>query len=136
MAKVGVTKQVVKRGTPATTIDEYLALQPSEVRAALEKLRKTIRSVAPKATEGISYQIPSFKHHGPLVGFAAFKEHCSFFVMNTSLLEKHAAKLKGFKLGKGTIQFTIDKPIPAAVVKTLVKARIAENEAKSLYTRS
>lgn len=135
MARVDVTKQVVKRGTPATTIDEYLALQPSEVRAALEKLRKTIRSAAPKATEGISYQIPSFKHHGPLVGFAAFKDHCSFFVMNTGLLEQHAAKLKGFELGKGTIQFTIDKPIPVTLVKTLVKARIVENEAKSLNSR-
>lgn len=130
MARVDVTKRVIKRGTPATTIDEYLALQSSEVRAALEKLRKAIRAAAPKAAEWVSYQIPSFKHHGPLVGFAAFREHCSFFVMNTGLLEKHAAKLKGFELGKGTIQFTVDKPIPAPLVKILVRARIAENEAR------
>jgi uncharacterized protein YdhG (YjbR/CyaY superfamily) len=131
MTKSRPVRGSTSKRTAATTIDEYLAMQTPEVRAALEKLRKTIRAAAPKATEGISYQIPSFKHRGPLVGFAAFKAHCSFFVMNTGLVEKHAAKLKGFELGKGTIQFTIDKPIPAAVVKTLVKARIAENEARS-----
>ncbi len=64
---------------PATTIDEYLALQTETVRAALEKLRQIIKSVVPDAEEAISYQIPAFKYHGLLVGFAAFEKHCSFF---------------------------------------------------------
>lgn len=130
MTRSVTTKRLTARRTSATTIEEYLALQPTDVRVTLEKLRQTIRAAAPRATEGISYQIPAFTHNGPLVGFAAFKNHCSFFVMNTGLVEKFAAKLKGFELGKGTVQFTIDKPIPIAVVKTLVKARVAENEAR------
>ncbi|HEY5532519.1 MAG TPA: DUF1801 domain-containing protein [Candidatus Anoxymicrobiaceae bacterium] len=114
----------------ATSIDDYLEEVPEEARAALEKLRKVIRTAAPKAVETISYRIPTYKYHGMLVGFAAFKNHLSFFVMSPSLMEAHRDELKAYETAKATIHFTADKPLPAALVKKLVKARIEENEAR------
>jgi uncharacterized protein YdhG (YjbR/CyaY superfamily) len=112
------------------TIDDYLAAVPEDKRAALENLRRMIKSAAPKATETISWQMPSFRHQGLLVGFAAFKEHCSLFPMSSTVIAAHRKDLAGYATSKGTIRFTVDKPLPAALVKKLVKARIAENEAK------
>jgi uncharacterized protein YdhG (YjbR/CyaY superfamily) len=113
---------------PAIDVDAYLAAAPEDARAALEKLRKTIKAAAPKATEVISYQIPAYKHHGLLVGFAALKDHCTFHIMSTAVTRAHAAELKDYKLGKASIRFAPDKPLPAALVTKLVKARLAENE--------
>lgn len=112
----------------AATVAGYLAVVPKDARAALAKLRTAIRAAAPKATEAISYQIPAYKHHGLLVGFAALKDHCTFHVMSPKVMHAYAAELKGYKTGKGSIRFPADKPLPAALVKKLVKARIAENE--------
>lgn len=109
------------------TVDDYLAALPEEARATLEKIRKTIKAVAPKATEVISYRIPMYKHHGMLVGFAAFKNHCSFFPGAKSMAT-HKDELKAYKTSKGTIRFPIGKALPAALVRKLVKERIAENE--------
>ena len=90
-----------------------------------------IRAAAPKeATEAISYGMPAFKYKGSLVGYAAFKEHCSFFPMSGTLIEEMQDDLKKYKTSKGTIQFPLDKPLPAALVKKLVKARILENDSK------
>ena len=122
-----------KKSAPAQTIDDYLAAVPEDVRAALAKLRKTIRTAAPAATEVISYQIPAYKHHGLLVGFAASKAHCTFHIMSVEMTRAHADDLKGYKLGKASIQFAPDKPLPVALVTKLVKARIAENEAGRSY---
>ena len=110
-------------------IDSYLEQQPENVRAVLEKLRQTIKSVAPEAEEVISYNIPSFKYHGMLVHFAAFKNHCSFFP--GGIVENFKEELKDFKISKGTIQFTIEKPIPASLVKKIVKERMKQNLLKS-----
>jgi len=118
----------MQRRTTATNVDEYLNDLPRESCVALEKLRKTIRAAAPDAIEVISYQMPAYKHYGMLVGFAAFTEHCSFFVMSPSVMEEHKKELAGYDTSKGTIRFQTDKPLPAALVKRLVKARIAENE--------
>lgn len=115
----------------AATVDEYLQEVPEEARAALEKLREVIRSAAPGATEAISYRIPTFKHKGPLVGFAAFSDHLSFFVMSPAVMEAHRKELESFKTGKGTIHFQADMPIPRALVTKLVRARILENEARA-----
>jgi uncharacterized protein YdhG (YjbR/CyaY superfamily) len=82
------------------------------------------------ATETISYGIPTFRYIGPLVGFAAFSDHCSFFPMNSSLIEAFENELKKFETSRGTIRFAPDKPLPRALLKKLVKARIAENERK------
>lgn len=99
--------------------------------AALEKLRKTIKAAAPKATESISYRIPTFKYQGPLVAFAAFPNHCSFYPLSPSVLEAHRDELEAYDTSKGTIRFPATKPLPAALVKKLVKARIEENEARA-----
>jgi uncharacterized protein YdhG (YjbR/CyaY superfamily) len=110
-------------------VDDYLAKVPDEARASLEKLRKTIRAAAPKATEGFSYGIPAFKLHGrPLVSYAALKNHCSFFPMSPAVLDAHRKELEAYDTSKGTIRFPVDKPLPATLVRKLVKARIAESE--------
>ena len=118
----------VKPGAIPQTVDDYLAALPEEARVTLEKIRKTIKAAAPKATEGISYQMPMYKYHGMVVGFAAFKDHCSLFP-GAKPLATFKDELKAYKTSKGTIRFPIGKPLPAALVKKLVKTRIAENEA-------
>jgi uncharacterized protein YdhG (YjbR/CyaY superfamily) len=121
-----------KRSPRAETVDGYLATLPEDARTALRQLRKTIKAAAPKATEVISYQIPTFKHQGMLVAFAAFEGHCGFYVMSPHVLQNHAADLKEYELNKASIRFPPSKPLPAALVTKLVKARIAENEARHL----
>src|SRR5438552_8964546 len=112
-------------------IDEYLASVPEPARSTLNKIRAVIRSaVPPEATEAISYGMPTFKYKGSLVAFAAFSNHCSFFPMSLSVIEAFKKELKPFQTSKGTLQFPVDKPIPSALVKKLVKARIAQNELK------
>ena len=133
MKKVTPAAKPAKKSAQAETIDDYLAAVPEDVRAALAKLRKTIRAAAPKASEVISYQIPAYKHHGLLVGFASSTAHCTFHIMSVEVTRAHADDLKGYKLGKASIQFAANKPLPAALVTKLVKARIAENEAGRSY---
>jgi len=114
----------------ARDVDGYLAAIPAKARATLERLRKTIKVAAPKAVEKISWRMPTFNYLGLLVGFAAFKNHCSFYVMSPSVMEAHRDELKPYNTAKGTIRFPIGKPLPATLVKKLVKARIKENEAR------
>lgn len=109
-------------------IDAYLATVPARERAMLQKLRLTIQAAAPKATEKISYHIPTFDYLGSLVAFAAFKQHCSFFPMSMAVTAAHQRELKSVETSKGTIRFTADKPLPATVVRSMVKARMKENE--------
>ncbi len=117
---------------PAKSIDHYLADLPVEVRVALEKLRYTILSTAPGAVELISYGMPAFKLDGyMLVGFAAFKKHCSLFPWNGHTVEQFKEELKNYTTSKGTIQFTLEKPLPVALVKKIVKTRIQDIKAKS-----
>lgn len=111
-----------------TDVDDYLARMPSEARGALQRLRETISAAAPEATEVISYGVPAFRHHGMLVSYGAAKKHLSFYCMSTAVMEAHASELSAFKLGKGSVQFTPDRPIPDALVTKLVKARVAENQ--------
>jgi len=114
------------------TIDEYLeTVENEKFRTALEKLRRTIRSTAPKATEVISYQIPLYKYNGMLVGFAAYKKHCSFFVMGRGLMKEFEAELKNYEKATATIHFTPEKPLPASLVKKIVKARMIQNESRT-----
>ena len=110
------------------TIDEYLAALSDDKRAALEKLRKTIRAAAPKAEECISYGLAAFRLDGsPLVAFGATENHCAFYLMSSSTVEAHQDELQDYDTSKGTIRFPADKPLPVALVRKLVKARIAEN---------
>lgn len=107
------------------SVEEYLAGVPARQRAALERLRRTIRAAAPEATEGIAYQMPAFKAYGRwLVGYAAFREHCSFFPMSGAVVEDFAAELAGYSTTKGSIHFTPEHPLPAALVKRMVLARL------------
>lgn len=110
-------------------VDEYLSRLPKESRLALENLRQTIRSAVPDAVEVISYQIPTFKLEGRmLVSYAGFTKHCSFFP-GAGPIDAHQKELKSFVTSKGTIRFTPEQPLPAALVKKLVKTRIKLNEA-------
>ena len=110
------------------TIDEYLAALSEDKHAALEKLRKTIKTAAPKAEECISYGLAAFRlHEKNLVGFGATTKHCAFYLMSGSTVDAHKDELKSYDTSKGTIRFPADKPLPAALVRKLVKARIAEN---------
>jgi uncharacterized protein YdhG (YjbR/CyaY superfamily) len=129
-AKSGNRSSAAKgRGAPKN-VDEYLAGVPQPARGTLNKIRAAIRSAAPpQATETISYGIPAFKYKGVLVWFAAFSNHCSLFP-TSSVIEAFKNELKGFSTSKGTIQFPTDKPLPAALVKKLVKARVAQIESK------
>jgi uncharacterized protein YdhG (YjbR/CyaY superfamily) len=112
-------------------IDEYLEGVPQEMRDALEKLRAVIKKAAPQAVEAIGWGMPMFKLKGNLVGFAAFKEHCSFFPMSTTVMEAFEHELASYDTSKGTIRFKPGKPLPASLVKKLVKERIKENEARA-----
>lgn len=117
------------KGIPAKDIDEYLAALPEETKYTLEGLRTLIKNTAPQAVEKISYQVPTFYYLGPLVGFAAFKKHCSFFVMSYKVMDMFKEELKPYDKSTATVRFPADKPLPESLVANIVKARIAENEA-------
>jgi uncharacterized protein YdhG (YjbR/CyaY superfamily) len=118
-----------------TNIDEFIEAGTDEARATLKELRRVIRSAAPKATEAISYGIPVFKHEGLLVGFSAYKDHYSFFVMGTSVMHAFKNELKSYDTSKGTIRFPLDRPLPFALVRKIVKARVRENESRPVRRR-
>lgn len=123
-----------RMGAPAKTVEAYLAAVPEDTRAALEKLRRQIRALLPGSTEQISYGMPMVRHNGRmLVAYAARKGGGSFYGLSASLLGPMSAEIEamGFALGgKGTVHFTAKKPLPAALVKRLVKARLAQVEAE------
>ena len=123
-------KKIGKATKVPRTVDEYLEGVPEPARTTLKKIRTVIRSVAPpEATEGISYGMPTFKYKGMLASFAAFSDHCSLFPGAGPTIE-FRNELKNFQTSKGTIRFAPNKPLPSALLKRLVKARIAENERK------
>jgi uncharacterized protein YdhG (YjbR/CyaY superfamily) len=124
--------------TPARSaeVDAVLAELPPETREALEELRRTIAAAAPDAVEGIGYGVPAFRYRGrPLVSFGAGKSHCSFYVQSPAVLDAHRDELTGHETSKGTIRFAPDEPLPAALVTTLVRARMAETDAAAAARR-
>ena len=128
--KSGRRGSAAKRKTAPKNIDGYLAAVPEPARSTLSKVRAAIRAAAPReATETISYGIPAFRHKGVLVWFAAFSDHCSLFP-TAAVIEACKKELKGFAISKGTIHFPIDKPLPAALIKKIVKLRVAQMEHK------
>ncbi len=128
--KSGSHSSVAKANGAPKNVDEYLGGIPEPARSTLSKIRMAIRSaVPPEATETISYGMPAFKYKGVLVWFAAFSNHCSLFP-TASVVEAFKNELKGFSTSKGTIHFPTDKPLPTALVKKLVKARVSQNESK------
>jgi uncharacterized protein YdhG (YjbR/CyaY superfamily) len=130
-ARPARSKSPAKDNSGAKDVDKYLAAVPEPARTTLNKVRAVIKSAAPpEATEAISYGIPAFKYNGLLVAYAAFAKHCSFFPASGSLLKEFEEDLKGFPCSKGTIRFAPDKPLPAALIEKLVKARVAKSENK------
>jgi len=119
----------MRRKPAAKTVDGYLVAVPEPACSTLKHIRKVIQSVVPKeTTEVISYGMPMFKYNGMLVGYAAFKDHCSLFPTGSGVIEKFAKELKGYKTSRGTIQFASDTPLPDALVKEIVKTRVKENK--------
>ena len=130
-ANSGDRGSAAKGSVAPKDVDEYLAGVPEPARSTLNRVRAAIRSaVPPEATEAISYRMPTFKYKGPLLGFAAFPNHCGLYPMSPAVMEAFKKELQGFHTSKGAIRFPVDKPLSAALVKKLVKARIAENEHK------
>lgn len=111
-------------------VEGYLARVPEPARTTIEKVRATIRSVVPKdSTEILSYGIPTFRHNGRnIVAYAAFKKHCSLFPLQASLIDEMKDELNAYRTSKGTLQFPVDKPLPAGLLKKMVKLRLAEND--------
>lgn len=117
----------MKPNQPAPeNIDEYITCFPPEIQEKLEKIRATIRKAAPKAEEGISYMIPTFKLHGNLVHFAAYNNHIGFYPGSGGILA-FREELAGYETSKGTVQFPLDKRIPYGLITKIVKFRVAQN---------
>jgi uncharacterized protein YdhG (YjbR/CyaY superfamily) len=130
-AKSSGRSSAVKAREAPKTVDEYLASIPEPARGMLGKMRAAIRSaLPPEATETFSYRMPAFKHKVVLVWYAAFSDHCSIFPSN-AVIEAFESELKGYTTSKGTIQFPLDKPLPVALLKKLVKARVQRVEARA-----
>jgi uncharacterized protein YdhG (YjbR/CyaY superfamily) len=133
MVKRTTSKDGGTKRRPAGVVDDYLATVPAHARPALERLRKTIKAAAPDASEVISYQIPAYKLNGKLlVSIGAYASHCAFYVMSPEVMRAHAAELVKYDVGKGSIRFPADQPLPDALVTKLVKARILENQQATL----
>lgn len=116
----------------SAAVDAYLAALPEPARATLQAVRDRVRAAAPKAAEEcISYRMPALRYKGVLVAYAAFKRHCSFFPMSAALLDEFADEVKPYRTAKGTLQFPPDKPLSATLIRKIVKARVAQNEAKA-----
>jgi uncharacterized protein YdhG (YjbR/CyaY superfamily) len=128
--KAGKRGSTAKSKGGTKTVDEYLAAIPEPARNNFDKLRATIRSVVPaEASETISYQMPAIRHNGVLVWYAAFSNHCSLFP-TAAVMDEFKNELKGFTTSKGTVQFPLDKPLPVALIKKIVKTRVAQSESK------
>lgn len=112
-------------------VDAYLAKLPEDQRAVLEEIRGIVRKAAPKATESISYGFPTFKlDERGLIWYAAWKKHCSIYPLTTGIIKAFGKELEPYDTEKGTIRFKAEDPPPAALVRKIVKVRIAEEREK------
>jgi len=129
-AKSGGRAAAAKKEAAQQSVDDYLGSVPEPARTTLIKVRAVIRSVVPKeATEVISYGVPTFKYNVPVIWYAAFSNHCSLFP-TAAVIEEFKDELKAYTTSKGTIQFPVDRPLPATLLKKMVKARLAAIEKK------
>lgn len=112
-------------------VDEYLAALPEKERSVLEALRRTINAAAPMAEERISYGMPAFMYHGPLVFFAAQKHHLGFYGVSKVVIDRFHDQLRQYRTSTTTLHFSADNPFPASLVTRIVKARVEENEKRA-----
>lgn len=117
-------------------VDDYINEQPADIATTLKKLRKIIRAAAPKATETISYQVPVFKHIYMLVGLGLNKNYCSLYVMSPTLVRSLKTELQGVKVSGSTLHFSPGQPLPEALIRKIVKARVMENEERAASKKS
>jgi uncharacterized protein YdhG (YjbR/CyaY superfamily) len=130
--KKSTTKKPGTTPADAKAVAKYFSALTEPARTTLQSVRSAILSACPKGTtETISYGIPTFKHNGGIVGIAAFKDHCSLFPMSYFVINKFRPQLTRFEIAKGTIRFPIDKPLPASLLKKIVKARLAQMSEKA-----
>lgn len=113
---------------PAQDVDEYLAMVPAKERAVLEELRRTIRAAAPMAEERISYRMPAFMEHGPLVFFAAFRNHLGFYGVSKKVLDIFGSELAPWRTSTTTLHFPAENPLPAPLATRIIRARVEENK--------
>ncbi|MEI2692946.1 MAG: DUF1801 domain-containing protein [Anaerolineae bacterium] len=112
------------------TIDEYIAAFPDDMQQILQQIRQTIRAAAPDAQEAISYQMPTFKLHGNLVHFAAYKKHIGFYPAPSGI-EAFKGELTPYASSKGAVQFPLDQPMPNDLIRRIVTFRATENLARA-----
>jgi len=120
----------MKPTSQSESIDDYIAGFPAEIQVLLQQMRRTIHEAAPEATEAISYQMPTFKLHGNLVHFAAFKDHIGFFPAPSGI-DAFTEEIAPYRTGKGTLQFSLTEPLPLDLVWRIVLYRVQENTAKA-----
>lgn len=125
------TRKTSDPAADARAIARYLEMAPAPARKMLEEIRAIVCAAAPaEATEVFSYGMPGFRYKGSLLWYGAYKNHCGFYPGSPPMLESLAEELKDFKTSKGAIQFPLGRPVPAALVKKIVKLRVAENAAR------
>ncbi len=117
-------------------VDKYFAALGTKQRAALSKLRRTIRAAAPKAEECLSYGMPAFRQGRVLVAYAGWTNHCALYPMSGKIVASLSKELKGYDTSRGTIRFAFAAPLPARLVKKIVQTRLAENAAKDAAKKS
>lgn len=119
----------MNESAPAT-IDAYIAAFPDDVQAILQQIRRAVHEVAPEATEAIAYGMPTFRLHGNLVHFAAFKNHIGFYPVPSGI-EAFQEELAAYKQGKGSVQFPLNRPMPYDLIRRIVEFRVRENTARA-----
>jgi uncharacterized protein YdhG (YjbR/CyaY superfamily) len=121
--------------TDFRSVDDYIATFPPDVQATLQAVRRAIREALPEAEEGISYQMPTFRLHGPLLHLAAYKRHYSLFGVTQGVLDalgKDLARYEG--TGRGTLRFPLDEPVPVKLIQAIARRRAEENQAGDAKT--
>ena len=127
---MGGTSSTRRKRTVARDVDDYIANAPKEAKPMLSQLRSIIRSTVPEAEEGISWGIPYYKYYGPLVAFAAFKNHIGFQFPDTIVKLANKDEFRGYETGEKRLRFPIGKPLPVALIKKLLRAQLTRNGAK------
>jgi uncharacterized protein YdhG (YjbR/CyaY superfamily) len=130
--RIASPKRSARSSTDAQAMAKYFSRLPEPARTTLQSVRAAILSACPRETiETLSYGIPTFKHNGSICAIAAFKDHCSLFPMSYFVIDKFRPDLARFDVSKGTVRFPVDSPLPASLLKKIVKARLTQMSQKT-----